>query len=148
MLNPEDFPDSPQVKLIHEWGQGFEKKDINHIAKYLHKDYRHIHYPRSLGQPEQTKEQWVEHFTRILGLMTENKTTIHSIVDAPGKVIVHLTANINTAIGIGTARESIFIDHIVTDEDGSLKIGKVEEFTDSKSHLDFIQAIAAANANK
>jgi hypothetical protein len=36
----------------------------------------------------------------------------------------------------------------VTDEDGSLKIKKFEEFTDSKSYLDFAQAIAAAGVGK
>ena len=54
----------------------------------------------------------------------------------------------NTALGVGATRESIMIDHIVTDEDGSLKIKQVEEFTDSKVHLDFIQAVIAATAKK
>jgi len=45
-------------------------------------------------------------------------------------------------------RESIFIGHIVTDEDGSLKIRRIEEFTDSKAHLDFAQAVAAVKAKK
>ena len=45
-------------------------------------------------------------------------------------------------------RESIFIGHIVTDEDGSLKIKQIEEFTDSKGYLDYIQAVAAAKAKK
>ena len=40
-------------------------------------------------------------------------------------------------------RELIVIADIVTDEDGSLKIKKIEEFTDSKAYLDFHQAIAA-----
>lgn len=45
-------------------------------------------------------------------------------------------------------RESIFIGHIVTDEDGNLKIKQIEEFTDSKAHLGFTQAVAAAKAKK
>ena len=45
-------------------------------------------------------------------------------------------------------REAIFIIHIVTDEDGSLKIKQIEDFIDSKSHLDFVQAVAAAKAKK
>jgi len=45
-------------------------------------------------------------------------------------------------------RESIFIGHIVTDGDGSLKIKQIEEFTDSKAHLDFVQATTAARARK
>lgn len=53
-----------------------------------------------------------------------------------------------TSIGVETIRESIHIIQIVTDEDGTLKIKQVEDFTDSKAHLDFVQDIAAAKANK
>ena len=41
-------------------------------------------------------------------------------------------------------REVLIIAHIVTDEDGSLKIVKIEEFTDSKTEHELYQAIAAA----
>jgi hypothetical protein len=41
-------------------------------------------------------------------------------------------------------RESIFIGHIVTDVDGSLKIQKIEEFTDSRQHFDFMSVMLAA----
>ena len=40
------------------------------------------------------------------------------------------------------------IFEIVSDGDGSLKIGQLEEFIDSKAHLDEIHAILAANANR
>jgi len=82
---------------------------MDFIAKHMHKDFRCTTYPQSLGQPEQTKEQWVEHFTRIFGLLAENKvsridrcsnplhrvklipqTTIHSVIDVPGKVIIRV----------------------------------------------------------
>jgi hypothetical protein len=55
---------------------------------------------------------------------------------------------VNTSLGVESARESIFIIYFVTDEDGSLKVEKLEEFTDSKAELDFAQAIAAAAAKK
>lgn len=42
--------------------------------------------------------------------------------------------------------EAIIIAHIVTDEDGSLKIKQIEEFVDSKSFLDSMQAFVAAKA--
>jgi hypothetical protein len=51
-----------------------------------------------------------------------------------------------TSIGVETIRESVIIAHIVTDEDGNLKIKRTEEFTDSKAELDYVQAIAAATA--
>jgi hypothetical protein len=54
----------------------------------------------------------------------------------------------STSIGVEWTRESILILHIVTDEDGSLKIKRIEEFTDSKLELDFAQTIAAAGAKK
>ena len=38
--------------------------------------------------------------------------------------------------------EAITITHIVTDGDGSLKITKIEDFIDSKSHLEAMQALA------
>jgi hypothetical protein len=59
-----------------------------------------------------------------------------------------LTNKAETSIGVEWARESIAIVHIVTDEDGSLKIKRIEEFTDSKLELDFAQAIAAAGTKK
>ena len=40
----------------------------------------------------------------------------------------------------------ILITQIVTDEDGSLKIKELEEFTDSKAYLDFFEAVAVAKA--
>ena len=46
----------------------------------------------------------------------------------------------------------MFIIHIVVDEDGSLKIKKIEDFRDSKVTLELrdamTAAIAAAQANK
>ena len=54
-----------------------------------------------------------------------------------------MTNKSQTSFGEMT-RESICIAHIATDEDGSLKIIKIEEFTDSKTECEFYQAIAAA----
>jgi hypothetical protein len=59
-----------------------------------------------------------------------------------------MTVLVGTSIGVEMTRESIFIADIATDEDGSLKIKRFEDFTDSKAHLDFYQAIAAAGAEK
>ena len=74
MSNPESS-ESPQVKLMHEWGSGFRKRDLNLIVKALHKDYRHIIYPRSLGMPEQTREEWFEHFAGVIALWTDLEVT-------------------------------------------------------------------------
>jgi hypothetical protein len=187
MANPESS-ESPQVKLMYELDSGFTRRDLDIIAKQLHKDYRHITHPRSLGMPEQSREEWLKHFAWVMSLWTENVvsyqfplqfTTIgwidHLAVDHPfdhrstGKgrcsrlysrlieatrihwiLYAHpqLTSRIKTSIGVDVNRESICIAQIVTDEDGSLKIKQLEDFTDSKSHLDFVQAVMAAQACK
>jgi hypothetical protein len=53
-----------------------------------------------------------------------------------------------TSLGVEGTRESMCISRFVTDEDGSLKIKQLEEFTDSKAELDFVRAITAASAKK
>ena len=70
--------DSPQVKLLLEWGKGFEKRDFDLLTKSLHKDYRHITYPRSLGRPEQTKEEWLGHIAGVLDIRTAQQVELHS----------------------------------------------------------------------
>jgi hypothetical protein len=97
------------------------------------------------------------------------QVVIHTLIDTPGKVITHVriqnawiyriylsnvvptsqtTIKTKTSVGVELNRESIYITHIATDEDGSLKIKKIEDFTDSKAELDFYQAIAATGVKK
>jgi hypothetical protein len=67
MVNPESS-DSPQIKLIRECSRGFQTRDPNLIAKALHKDFRNVPYPRSLGWPEQTKEEFLEQYVGMSNL--------------------------------------------------------------------------------
>ncbi|KAF9780786.1 hypothetical protein BJ322DRAFT_1081686 [Thelephora terrestris] len=140
--------ESPQVNLVHEFGQAFEKRDPDLLATLLHKDYRHITLPRSIARPEEAREEWLQHIGGFLSLWTESGWTIHSLIETPGKVVVHVTTWAKTTLGVDLNRESIFIVHIATDEDGSLKIKALEDFTDSKTYLDFVKAVAAAKAGR
>ena len=45
-------------------------------------------------------------------------------------------------------REMIVTSHIISDEDGSLKVKQLDEFADSKAYLDLSKAIAEAKANQ
>ena len=49
---------------------------------------------------------------------------------------------------LDTKCEAVYITHFVTDDDGSLKLKHVDEFTDSKVYSDVHQALAAAKAGK
>ena len=53
---------------MRDWAEAFKKKDLDFIAKTLHKDYRHTIYPRSIGRPDQTREEWLEHIIPFLNL--------------------------------------------------------------------------------
>jgi hypothetical protein len=76
-----DNSNSPQVKLMLEWGEGFKAKDLDRIAKPLHKDHRYITYPRSLNKPEQTREEWLAHIGGIVNLWTDNEVDISRYSD-------------------------------------------------------------------
>jgi hypothetical protein len=62
--------DSPQIKVMNEWKEGFLKMDIDILGKCLHKDFRRVVYPRSLGEPVQSKEEWVKEIGGILVFTT------------------------------------------------------------------------------
>jgi hypothetical protein len=64
---------SPQVLLIFEWGRGFQEKNVDSIAKSLHADFRHITHPRSLNRPDQNKDEWLIHLSKIFPFWTENE---------------------------------------------------------------------------
>ena len=63
-----------------------------------------------------------------------------------------MTIELKNSLGMDTTNEVMFIMHIAADDDGSLKVKKVEDFRDSKVYLEIREAItaaiAAAQANK
>jgi hypothetical protein len=62
--------DSPQIKLFHECGRAFHTRDPALLARTTHKDYRYVTHPRSLGHPEQTKEEWLEQWREVMSFLT------------------------------------------------------------------------------
>jgi ketosteroid isomerase-like protein len=135
--------ESAQLKIMDGYKQATEAKDLDSIAKHLHKDFQYVCLPRSLNTPPQNKEQWREQFAAYINLWTDIKITVHTTINTPGKVITHSTGAIKTKIG-DTNHESISITYFATDADGSLKIIKIEDFTDSKEHYDTMQAMSGA----
>ena len=106
--------DSPQIKIVSEFVRGFRESDTTLLAKHLHKDFRRIIHPRSLGVPDLNREEWLENMAGVLSITTElevshnlpvllqtrpppsppakypPQTIIHSVIEAPGTVIVHV----------------------------------------------------------
>ena len=48
---------SPQIKLIKDWNEGLVEKNAEIVGRYFHKDFHRVVHPRSLGQPNQSREE-------------------------------------------------------------------------------------------
>lgn len=64
-------PETPELKLLAEWNRGFKERNLDLLAEPLHKDFLRHTYPRSLGKPVQTKEEWLENFGKVINFSTE-----------------------------------------------------------------------------
>ena len=100
---------SPQIKLITEWNEGHLQRNVDILVKHAHKDFRRVIYPRSMGYPEQNKEEWLKEIRGIFGFATgldvghtpcysnffpstesALQSTFHSIIESPGRVVAHV----------------------------------------------------------
>jgi hypothetical protein len=61
---------SPQIKLICDWNDAFTKMSVESFGKLMHKDFRRSIHPRSIGQPEQGKEEALKELSGILDFVT------------------------------------------------------------------------------
>ena len=57
--------DSAQIKFLNECGRGFSEMNMDTVAKCLHKDFHHIIYPKSLGEPSLDKDAWVKRMSEL-----------------------------------------------------------------------------------
>ena len=83
--------DSPQVKFVHEWNQAVRNGDLDFLAKSIPKDYRNTFYPRSLGVPDQTKEEFLEYIGGFFNLWTEWEVSYISCYWSPLSVAESLS---------------------------------------------------------
>jgi hypothetical protein len=61
---------SPQIKLINDWYKGITELNIEIVGKHLHKDFRRSIYPKSIGLPEQSKEECLKEVSGFIGVAT------------------------------------------------------------------------------
>ena len=106
---------SHQIKLINEFDLAMVERNVNLLEKYLHKDYRHVILPKSLGKPAINRDEWLASITQVFGtpiqfervsytgchlILTQAKSllqpTYHSVVEAPGKVVLHVRIPIHS----------------------------------------------------
>ena len=121
-MSSTEIADSPQVQIVRSFCEAFKNRDMDSIAKFLHKDHRRITYPRSVGVPERTGEEYLQHTAKLMSLWIDSQAsyinsntllstksplqpTIHSIIEAPGgKVVTHVCiSSIPTNLGRANA---------------------------------------------
>ena len=56
-----------------EFERGFSENNTNTLAKLVHKDFRRNIYPRSLGIPELTRDEWLKRMAEIVTFATALK---------------------------------------------------------------------------
>ena len=79
LIGPINYcTDSPQVRLVRECILGLAKNDLATAAKLLHKDYRRIIYPRSLGKPVVAREEWLKQCGQMIGHWTDSEVSCGS----------------------------------------------------------------------
>lgn len=115
VVDLESYYASPQIKLIGEFDQAMIERNLNLLAKYLHKDYRHVIRPQSLGKPPVNRDEWLATMAEVFSspiqfekasytgshsVLTQAKSflqaTYHSVVEAPGKVVLHVRIPIHS----------------------------------------------------
>ena len=67
-MSSQQATDSPQVKLVHSFVDGYRRGDLDSIANLFHKDLRRIYHPQSIGMPEQTKEEYIPFLAEIFSI--------------------------------------------------------------------------------
>ena len=78
--------ESPQLQLVNEFSRGFFEGDVNLLAKNLHKDFRRVIHPKSLGARDLTKEEWLNNMKEIVTFTTELKVSCPLVLLATRQV--------------------------------------------------------------
>ena len=57
---------TPQLKVLQKWLNAFDSLDANNLDPVLSKNYRHETFPKSIGLPEEGKEEHIERYKKTL----------------------------------------------------------------------------------
>ena len=57
---------SPQMNLVNECDRGMIERDLNLVAKPLHKDFRYLTHPQSLGKPPMNRDEYLAQTAEVL----------------------------------------------------------------------------------
>jgi len=67
---------TPQLKLTQKWIDGYVAVDVAEVDAAHSKHYRHQTLPKSIGLPEETREEYVQRLAGWLPLFTQFEVRI------------------------------------------------------------------------
>jgi len=62
---------TPQLKATQKWIEAYAAIDLGKINVVTSKNYKHQTLPKSIGLPEETKEEYIRRLTGTLPLFTK-----------------------------------------------------------------------------
>jgi len=124
---------SAQLKVVLKWAEAMSAADFDALGAVLDDDYLHLAIPGTLNMPPvKGRETFLKHYQNILPLFTDFNVSFHEVVEAPGRVVIHATADAKTKPGFPYSNEYIIIFHLAEQPDKSYKLTSAKEFVDSK----------------
>ena len=64
---------TPALKAAQQWINAYIALDIDGIAKLLPKHHKHQVLPKSIGLPEESKEEYIQRLGGLLASLTDSK---------------------------------------------------------------------------
>lgn len=64
---------TPQLKAAQKWIDAYIALDMDVIDNLLPKCYKHQVFPKSIGLPEEMKEEYIQRLGGLVAALTESK---------------------------------------------------------------------------
>jgi len=134
---------SPQLATVLNWIDAVTKADFTQLGNTVTDDYIHALLPSSLGAPPTNgRDAMIQVYKGILPRLTSFKINITDVTEVPGKVIIHASGDAKVEPAFRYLNEYIFTFNLTEQADGSFKITRTQEFTDSKVTAELLQLLA------
>jgi len=76
-------PNSPQLKAAHDWIDAYLTRDIDRIGAVASRDYTHQTLPKSIGLPEERREEYIKRCGGLLPTFTNFEVRIQRRLKTP-----------------------------------------------------------------
>ncbi|KAF9654193.1 hypothetical protein BDM02DRAFT_3406 [Thelephora ganbajun] len=134
---------SPKLDAVQKFKETLETGNFDLVTPFMLDDFTHEMFPKALGVPKQSKEQWKVNTGKTVGAFKTIKVNLHNIVESPGAVALQSTMETS---GPDVTGEFVFFFRFENDEAGVPRISSISEFVDSQLMAQLLTMISPAAA--